>query len=143
MLTGEPRDGGHDRPAEIRHSGRVGLKVRFEVREQQPVAVRVVVDEGPIGHGEGAEVGRRVAGRHLPVQDRVQVRGHRIPHRPDERRAVGDVLVQRWPADTDALGDGGHDDAVEALLLEEAAGGIDDGVAGRSGWSWHDASIGY
>jgi hypothetical protein len=39
------------------------------------------------------------------------------------------VLVQRRAADAYALGDGIHDDPIEAFLFEECAGGFDDGVA--------------
>jgi len=53
------------------------------------------------------------------------------------------VLVERRATDADPLGDRTHDDAIESFLLEEGAGGFDDGVAGRAGRGWHNVSIGY
>ena len=58
-----------------------------------------------------------------------------------ERSAT--CLYNDGPADADALCDGVHDDAIEAFLLEQDAGGVDDGLARRPGRCWHVDSIGY
>ena len=92
---------------------------------------------------ERPKVRGSVPARHRLVQCRAEIGRHGVPDGSDQCRAIGYVLVQGRPTYTDPLGDRGHDDAIEALLLEEGAGGGDDGLAGGAGWGGHVGSIGY
>ena len=100
-----------------------------DVREEQPVAVRVRVDEGPVGDRRVAQVGPRVAGRDSLAQGAAQVLCHGVGDGPDERRPVGNVLVERGATDANPVADGGHRDGVEPTFLQQRTGRGEDGVA--------------
>jgi hypothetical protein len=93
--------------------------------------------------GHRAEVGRGVVPGHRSIHGGSKLGNDQVSDRANERRSIRNVLVERWAADADTLGDRAHDHAIESFLLEEGAGGFDDGIAGRAGWGWHIASIGY
>ena len=127
--AGSDASGAHERrhgldewPADVRDRLRIGLHLGSDVREEEPVAVRVRVDEGPIGERRAAQVGPRVVGRDGLAQGATEVVGHRVGDGPDERRPVRERACR-------ATGHGrrpgrrrGHRDGVEPAFLEDANG---------------------
>jgi hypothetical protein len=90
----------------------------------QPVEVRLRPRELPIGARQGAQrIGRIRCGAFEGIGELGESVGD---DRRLDRGLVGEVLVQRGRADAQAIGEAPHRQALDALLLEELAGGGDD-----------------
>ena len=116
-------------PADIRDRFRIGLHLGRDIREEEPVALLVRVDEGPVGDRRAAQVGPRVVGRDGLAKGATQVFGDGVGDGLDEGCPVGNVLVERGATHADPVADRGHRDGVEPTFLQQRTGRGEDGVA--------------
>jgi hypothetical protein len=90
----------------------------------QPVQVRLGARELPVGRRQCEQRIRRA--RRRPLEGVGELGEPLGDDGRFDRGLVGEVFVQGWRANAQPVGETAHRQALEALLLEDLAGGSDD-----------------